>query len=88
MKIFSMNDCDWMAGEDLESCKAAYVKITGMDANDEETFSDTYELSPEKMDKLKFNDVEAGVTRTFREQLERMIAAGEKFPTFFASTEY
>jgi len=85
MKVFSMNDYDWMAGETLESCKADYLKNYGGDEHDED-FADTYELTPEDMQHYKIAD-EDGTVRTFQEQLDKMIAEGDDFPQFFASTE-
>ena len=88
MKIFSMNDCDWMAAETLEEAKAAYLATcwSGTREPEEEAFDDPGEISAEAYDKVLFTD-EDGAKRSFREQLQRMIDSGEKFPTFFASTE-
>ena len=89
MKIFSMNDCDWMAAETLEEAKAAYLAEcwSGTGELDEDAFDDPDEISAAQYDGLLFSD-EDGTKRTFREQLQRMMESGrEKFPTFFASTE-
>ena len=90
MKIFSMNDCDWVAAETLEEAKAAYLEhtyITNSTNDEHDAFDDPGEITEIQYDKLLFHD-EDGKVRSFREQLQHMIAAGEKFPTFFASTEY
>jgi hypothetical protein len=87
MKIFAMNDCDWMAGEDLESCIQKYLADYAGSQSRDDALDDARELSGKEMDRLKFCD-EDGTKRTFREQLDLMVAAGEQFPTFFASTEY
>jgi hypothetical protein len=85
MKIFKLNDCDWWAGEDLESVKSAYIEEVGGDVDD-----DARELTEAEMDSLDFVDElpDYGEHRTFREQLRRMIDSGAQFPCFFASTEY
>ena len=83
MKIFSMNDCEWMAAETLEEAKVAYLEQTG---EDEDLLDDPGEIAESQYDKLMFRDDDG--SRTFRQQLDLMIARGEKFPTFFASTEY
>jgi hypothetical protein len=104
VKIFQLNDWDWWAGYDLESVKAAYLKELGFtDPWDiENAFDDPHELSDEELDRLKFVDGDdpinedgtPGGTRTFREQLNRIIAERDAsldaayFPCFFASTEY
>jgi len=89
MKVFSMNDCDWMAGETLESCMAEYrANFSGnYEWPDDEIFEDPHEVPDEKMDAMKFH-ADDGETLTFREELPRLIERGVSFPTFFASTEY
>jgi hypothetical protein len=86
MKVFSMNDCDWMVGETLEACKAEYIKNYGGDAWGDDQFADARELTPADMQHYKFTD-EDGEVRTFQQQLDKMIAEGDEFPQFFASTE-
>lgn len=90
MKIFSMNDCDWMAAETLEEAKAAYIATVwaGTREPEVEAFDDPGEISEEQYDKLLFTDFDANTKCTFRQQLERMIQQGEEFPAFFASTEF
>ena len=87
VKIFAMNDCDWMAGYDLESVTLAYAKL--FDCSGE--VDDPHELTAEEMDRFRFDD---GDTEdmdewpTFTEALAKLVADGQKFPCFFASTEY
>jgi hypothetical protein len=89
MKIFSMNDCDWMAAETLEEAKAAYIATVwaGTREPEHDAFDDPGEILPEHYDKLMFTDFDENTKCTFREQLNKMIARGDKFPAFFASTE-
>lgn len=89
IKIFAMNDCDWMAAETSEDAVREYKEnFSGGDFDD----SGPVELSDAEMDRLVFReDEEDGSTVediSFREKLNRMIAAGETFPCFFASTEF
>jgi hypothetical protein len=84
MKVYRLNDCDWWAGESLQACADAYC--AGVDLSPDEALDDPSELSDEEMQQ-SFFDEEAGETRTFSEQLGRMIDSGVKFPAFFASTE-
>ena len=89
MKIYRMNDCDWCAGEDLESVKKFYMKYCGLD--EDEAFDGLRELTEEEMDRLIFYDnncYKDDSHRTFREELQRLIDLNQKFPLFFASTEY
>lgn len=84
-----MNDCDWMAGESAEECLLEYkANFTGNYDGDEPLAP--LELTEEEMKTLRFqdNDLFPAVSRSFGKQLQNMIKNGEKFPTFFASTEY
>jgi hypothetical protein len=97
VKVYHMNDCEWFAGEDLESCiKYYFEEYIGEDdtpENREEYLNDAEELSEAEMDRLKFTDIEGewgerDKQYTFREALDKMIAEGTEFPCFFASTEF
>ena len=55
MKIFAMNQCDWMAAENLESAAAAYLKDYASDYDPE---CDPHELTDEDMDRMRFHDDE------------------------------
>jgi len=87
MKIFEMNDCDWVVAESLEQSKLAYLKDYSDDVED------ARELTDSELDTLIFtdrdeNETPTGDKRTFREQLAIEVAAGGTFPRLFASTEY
>lgn len=89
IKIFAMNDCDWMAAETVEDATREYKEqFSGGEFDDGEPV----ELSDEDMERLTFcetdEDEEAVERISFREKLNRMIAEGEQFPCFFASTEF
>lgn len=90
IKVFKMNNCDWMAGESLDSCKDNYLRNYFHGSIHEEPFEGARQLTEQEMDKFHFCDdeVQPSVTRTFREQLAHIIERGERFPTFFASTEF
>lgn len=88
MKVFCMNDCDWMAAETLEEAKASYLKDYwgGGKEHEDEAFDAPYELTPEQMEKMMFQGDD--YTCSFQEELNNQVAAGQTFPCFFASTEY
>ena len=88
MKVFRMNDYDWWADETLEKAIANYRadQLTMVNEDDIDT-SDAYEVSDEAMEALRYHD-DNGPTWSFREELNRRIAAGEPFPCLFASTEW
>jgi hypothetical protein len=92
MKIFQYGDEDWFAAETFAAC-ATFVT----DHYSDEWFDSTglVELTPERCDELIFTDTERGRNddgeyfwMTFNERLAEMIADGETFPCFFASTEF
>ena len=85
MKVFRLNEYEWWAGESLESVKKMYMEVTGLD--EDEAFEDDYELSEEDMNREIYTD-EDGSTRTFKEQLNKMIAENRTFPEVFASCDY
>lgn len=87
IKIFVMNDCDWIAARSLEEAKTYY------DQEIEADLDDPRELTEEELDRKVFvesdeDDRPNGEAMAFREKLRRMVVAGDKFPTFFASTEF
>ena len=90
IKIFNMDDFNWWASRDLESVKEAYLKETGLDA--EEAFESDVpeELSDADLDRLRFHHDpdDRSKTISFREQLENMVKASMSFPCFFGSTEF
>lgn len=96
IKVFAMNDCDWYAARSLDEAKASYARTVHSDnydvAEDKDgIFDDPYELTAEQMDRLRFwgdADEPSKTPITFREQLSKMVADGDSFPCFFASTEY
>lgn len=95
IKIFQMNDCDWVAAETLaeaKQCLADHIDRGVVDEQFERDFiKEPYAISKEAMDKLKFLGDEGAPYEapvTFRQELKRRINAGEKFPQMFASTEF
>lgn len=96
VRVWKINDCEWWAGEgDAEAILAAYMNETG--CSREDAVGGDTEL-PElvtdaELDTLLFTDTDedenaVGEPRTWRAELERMVAAGVRFPILFASTEY
>lgn len=88
VKIFAINDCEWWAGQDLESVKSAFIAAG---YGDESSFDHSREVADPEMQRLTFVDDLSNPDSpksTFRERLDLMIAQGASFPCFFASTEY
>lgn len=84
VKVFQMNDCDWMAARTKQEATDSYKANFGGDEFEDD---EAEELDDKEMQHFRFRD-EDGTSRTFQDQLEKMIAEGVEFPTFFASTEY
>jgi hypothetical protein len=89
IKIFEMNDCDWMAATTLEEAVEEYK--ASLDGEFDEA-DPPRELTAYEMELLRFRetgpDDEPLEKKSFRAKLDEMIAAGESFPCFFASTEF
>jgi len=83
VKIFRLNPFEWWAGYDLKSVKLAYLRETGAV---KEAFYEEEELSQEAMKTLRvYPNPYAKESRTFQEELARMVAGGREFPCYFAS---
>jgi hypothetical protein len=81
VKIFRLNLFEWWAGYDLTSVKSAYLVETGMAK--EKTFEE--EVPQEAMKTLRiYPNPYAKESRTFQEELARMVAEDQEFPCFFA----
>lgn len=86
MKVFQINDCDWVAAETLEQAVAWY-QATG------EAPEDEYELDAEEMQRRQFLDTDGvfgpeKAVYSFQAALALMTADGDTEPFLFASTEY
>lgn len=84
MKVFKMNDCDWVAAESLEQAKKFALDDPGTE------IEDPRELTDADMLRLKHSGddgVEYDPPITFKEELERNIADGVEFPCIFATSE-
>ena len=85
VKIFRLNLFEWWAGYDLTSVKSAYLVETGMAK--EKTFEEEEEeeVPQEAMKTLRiYPNPYAKESRTFQEELARMVAEDQEFPCFFA----
>lgn len=89
IRVYALTDCDWYAGADVQSCVDLYLANSG----DAETLTEhgvPEPLADEDMERLEFHDMEEipKVVRSFRAELDRLIASGAEFPVFFATSEY
>ncbi len=84
VKVFRLNSFDWWAGYDPISVKLAYLGKTGL--AQEESFDGPEELPKEGMKTLRiYSNPYAKESRSFQEELDRMVATGQEFPCHFAS---
>jgi hypothetical protein len=100
IKVFAMNDCDWYAAETLDDALRAMAELycfpptpEGIaDMRKEYEVNEPSELSAEAMARMTFQeedeDGSGAEMKSFRVKLDEMIAGGEEFPCFFASTEF
>lgn len=98
IKIFKMNENDYVAANNLDEakqCLADTVNDGNIGADFESEFiEDPFELTSEQLNTIMFYDDENGPSddptrsRTFKRELLDCIKRGEDFPQFFASSEY
>ena len=96
MKVFQMNDCDWWAGENLDDCLKGMAEEMGTEVeklSDDGYIDEPFELSEKTLNESTFVDnleapIEKQIRRTFKEELNRLVATGAKFPCLFATTEF
>jgi hypothetical protein len=96
MKIWKMNDCDWVMAPTLQEAIKVMADMfcEGDISKIDEYLDEPDEISEEAYDKLKFCDLEPGEDgwdkpenkRSFREEMNRRITEG-KGAEFFASNE-
>ena len=80
MKVYSMNEWDWVCANSKEEAGAVYKYHLSRFAGIEPRDLDVHEVLEERMGQLRYNDEDGG--RTFAEELAR-----REQPEFFASTE-
>jgi hypothetical protein len=91
-----MNDCDWCAADTQINALLALTKHFGYETMadylrdyGDAALTDIRELTDEEMNRLQFREDDETQTKIpFAEKLQEMIQNSEKFPSFFASTEY
>ena len=83
--IFEVSDDEYFAAATAAEAAECAIREWGQDTYEESTeeFGGPTELDDSVLSEMPFND--DGRRTTFRVKLDRMIAAGEKFPTYFAS---
>jgi hypothetical protein len=86
IKVYALDDISWWAGESLEACVAAARATCGEDSYDDASLH--REVSAEGMQRLLFTDEDGGTCRTFAEELQRRVDAGEPFPQHFAARDW
>ena len=85
IKVFSLDDIEYWAGESLEACLQQARAQAGDDCY--RRTEDQYEVSPEAMQKLTVRD-EDGTSYTFEAWLAKLVADGEQFPCNFAADDW
>jgi|GEM_PF-1320270 len=95
IQVFPMNDCEWWAGETLDAVIAGMCEELSCEDKEELTAEGHIDefitaLTDDDLECLTYHDDENGevVVRSFRAQLDKMVAEGKSFPCLFATTEY
>jgi len=85
VKVFRLNLFDWWAGYDFTSVKSAYLLETGVAKEEAFDEQEEEELPQDAMKTLRiYPNAYAKESRTFQEELGRMVAKGQEFPCYFA----
>jgi len=91
INIYKMNEEDWYAAESLDDA----IEERRRDVGEDQLSAELAEFKPrqltdEELVSLEYVDIEADPIerRSFRDQLQREIEQGVKFPRLFATTEY
>ncbi len=94
IQVFEIDDCEWWAGDcSPADILRAYNENCG-NPPDQPLWDGQLPcaLTDEQLDRMKFVHDDDGemleTPLTFRQQLAHLIAKGEKFPCFFATTEW
>ncbi|AVG17803.1 hypothetical protein CFN79_19085 [Chromobacterium vaccinii] len=84
VRIFEMNDCDWVAARSKEDAIQFYGEIAVP-----EDFENVQELSAQQLDTEQFHigQTRYSPTISFRQRLQQLVDAGEPVPQLFATTE-
>ena len=90
IKIFQINDYDWVAAETIDEAIACACSTFNL--SEEEVYDESAagELSEEKLDEYKYylTDDTDGPSRTFKQELESRINDKQEFPQVFATSEW
>lgn len=83
--VFEVSEDEYFAAGSEEDAVECAVRAWGRKtyADSRREFGPPSQIDDSELPKIPFND--DGKRMTFREKLDQMIAAGEKFPTYFAS---
>ena len=86
IRIYAMNDCDWVVARSREEAITFYKSISA----DPKDWQDAEEIDSSKLDRLRFciEDSRSGPTISFRQRLQQIVDNGEDVPDLFASTEF
>ncbi|MGR2678684.1 hypothetical protein [Chromobacterium haemolyticum] len=83
IRIFEMNDCDWVVARSEQEAQAYYRDLNGED-------DAPRALTARELDSLQYHieDSMRSPTISFRARLQQIVDNGEAVPNLFASTEF
>ncbi len=92
ISVYQLSDEEWWAGETLQACIDAAADSWGYGADEKaKMFDDAVEVTEKAMDRLMFcyDEDDWSKKHSFRTELDMQVAdPHNKFPKFFASTEW
>lgn len=80
---FDTGIIDWVAASSVEEAIDVLTSMMDIENSD---IDDYGTLDEQSLEKLTYHD-DSG-SRSFKEELDRRIKEGQKFPQFFATSEY
>ncbi|KMN48745.1 hypothetical protein VL04_17385 [Chromobacterium violaceum] len=83
VRVYEMNDCDWVVARSEQEAQAYYKDLNGEDDSPRA-------LTARELEELQYHigDSRSNPTITFRQRLQRLVDAGEPVPQLFATTEF
>lgn len=83
VRVYEMNDCDWVVARSEQEAQAYYKDLNGEDDSPRA-------LTARELDSLQYHigDSRSSPTISFRQRLQQLVGAGESVPQLFATTEF
>ncbi|MBM2884050.1 hypothetical protein JFK97_06570 [Chromobacterium phragmitis] len=83
VRVYEMNDCDWVVARSEQEAQAYYKDLNGED-------DAPRALTARELDSLQYHigDSRSSPSISFRERLQLLVDSNEQIPDLFATTEF